>query len=297
MTSLVPDAVQSPQAAKQLARASGLQKLLRDPMGLLGLVLAVALILSAILAPWISPFGPNVMDIPAKLQGPSGAHWLGTDQLGRDVLSRAIYGGRIALSVALISTGLSVVLGGILGMMAAMGPRWLDYFLTLGFDTIRAYPVIILALAIGPIFGGGLVILISLLVATSVPYYARIMRASVMAQANAEYVEALRAMGASGTRIVLRHILPNVIGPVLIIASMDIPTFIAAEAGLSFLGVGVKPPASSWGLMLQDGFDFVGHTPWLVVAGGIPLVLATLGFTFLGEALRDAFDPKLGTRE
>lgn len=296
MTALDPDAVPSPAAASSVARSHGLQKLLRDPMGLFGLVLAVALILSAILAPWISPYDPNAMDIPAKLQGPGGAHWLGTDQLGRDVLSRAIYGGRIALSVALISTGLSVVLGGILGMMAAMGPRWLDYVLTLGFDTVRAYPVIILALAIGPIFGGGLVILISLLVATSVPYYARIMRASVMAQVNAEYVEALRAMGASRTRIVLRHILPNVIGPVLIIASMDIPTFIAAEAGLSFLGVGVKPPASSWGLMLQDGFDFVGHTPWLVVAGGIPLVLATLGFTFLGEALRDAFDPKLGRR-
>jgi peptide/nickel transport system permease protein len=165
--------------------------------------------------------------------------------------------------------------------------------LTLGFDTVRAYPVIILALAIGPIFGGGMVTLIGLLVATSVPYYGRIIRSSVMAHANAEYVEALRAMGAGRARIVLRHILPNVIGPVLIIASMDIPTFIAAEAGLSFLGVGVKPPASSWGLMLQDGFDFAGHTPWLVIAGGIPLVLATLGFTFLGEALRDAFDPKL----
>jgi peptide/nickel transport system permease protein len=276
------------------ARSSGFANLAHDPMGVFGLLLALLLILSALFAPWIAPYGPNAMDIPSKLQGPSAAHWLGTDQLGRDVLSRAIYGGRIALSVALISTALSVILGGILGMMAAMGPRWLDYVLTLGFDTVRAYPVIILALAIGPIFGGGMVVLVGLLVATSVPYYGRVMRASVMAHANSEYVEALRAMGAGRIRIVVRHILPNVIGPVLIVASMDIPTFIAAEAGLSFLGVGVKPPASSWGLMLQDGFDFVGHTPWLVVAGGIPLVLATLGFTFLGEALRDAFDPKLG---
>ncbi|UWQ79868.1 ABC transporter permease [Leisingera sp. S132] len=275
------------------SRLGGFHKLMGDPMGLLGLGLAVLLILSAVLAPWIAPYGPNAMDIPSKLQGPSAAHWLGTDQLGRDVLSRALYGGRIALSVALVSTALSVIIGGILGMAAAMGPRWLDYLLTLGFDTVRAYPVIILALAIVPIFGGGMVVLVGLLVATSVPYYGRIMRASVLAQANAEYVEALRAMGAGRVRIVARHILPNVIGPVLIVASMDIPAFIAAEAGLSFLGVGVKPPASSWGLMLQDGFDFVGHTPWLVVAGGIPLVLATLGFTFLGEALRDAFDPKL----
>ncbi|APG45629.1 ABC transporter permease [Phaeobacter porticola] len=141
--------------------------------------------------------------------------------------------------------------------------------LTLGFDTVRAYPVIILALAIGPIFGGGmvvLVVLVGLLVATSMPYYGRIMRASVMAQAKSEYVEALCAMGAGRVRIVARHILPNVIGPVLIVASMDIPTFIAAEAGHSFLGVGAKPPASSWGLMLRCGFDFVGYTPWLVVA-------------------------------
>lgn len=283
-------------ATREPMRTGGFRKLMQDPMGQFGLVLASVLILSAVFAPWIAPYEPNAMDIPAKLQGPSAAHWLGTDQLGRDVLSRALYGGRIALSVALVSTCLSVVLGGILGMMAAMGPRWLDYVLTLGFDTVRAYPVIILALAIGPIFGGGMVILIGLLVATSIPYYARVMRSSVMAQANTEYVEALRAMGASRTRIVSRHILPNVIGPILIIASMDIPTYIAAEAGLSFLGVGVKPPASSWGLMLQDGFDFVGHIPWLVIAGGIPLVLATLGFTFLGEALRDAFDPKLGRR-
>ncbi|WP_052248823.1 ABC transporter permease [Leisingera sp. ANG-Vp] len=282
------------QPVSKPVRSSGFVRLMQDPMGMFGLVLAVLLILSAVLAPWIAPYGPNAMDIPSKLQGPSAAHWLGTDQLGRDVLSRALYGGRIALTVALVSTALSVILGCILGMAAAMGPRWLDYVLTLGFDTVRAYPVIILALAIGPIFGGGMVVLVGLLVATSVPYYGRIMRASVMAQANAEYVEALRAMGAGRVRIVARHILPNVIGPVLIVASMDIPTFIAAEAGLSFLGVGVKPPASSWGLMLQDGFDFVGHTPWLVVAGGIPLVLATLGFTFLGEALRDAFDPKLG---
>ncbi|NKB64055.1 MAG: ABC transporter permease subunit [Gammaproteobacteria bacterium] len=159
---------------------------------------------------------------------------------------------------------------------------------------MRAYPVIILALAIGPIFGAGMVTLIGLLVATSIPYYARVMRSSILAQTNLDYVEALRAMGAGRTRIVLRHILPNVIGPILIIASMDIPTFIAAEAGLSFLGVGVKPPTSSWGLMLDDGFRFVNHTPWLVFAGGLPLILATLGFTFLGEALRDAFDPKLG---
>ncbi|MEZ5760367.1 MAG: ABC transporter permease [Paracoccaceae bacterium] len=276
--------------------AAGLRAFLSDPMGLFGLTIAVLLILSALFAPWIAPYDPAALDVPAKLQGPSAAHWLGTDELGRDVLSRAIWGGRIALTVALVATALSVLIGGLLGMLAAMGPRWLDYVLTMGFDTVRAYPVIILALAIGPIFGGGMGVLLGLLVATSVPYYARVMRSSVIAQSSAEYVEALRAMGMGRARIVLRHILPNVIGPILIIASMDIPAYITAEAGISFLGVGVKPPATSWGLMLDQGFRYVGHTPWLVVAGGLPLILATLGFTFLGEALRDAFDPKLRRR-
>ncbi len=276
--------------------AGGLRAFLRDPMGLFGLTIAVLLIVSAFFAPWIAPYDPAALDVPAKLQGPSAAHWLGTDELGRDVLSRAIWGGRIALTVALVATTLSVLIGGLLGMLAAMGPRWLDYVLTMGFDTVRAYPVIILALAIGPIFGGGMGVLLGLLIATSVPYYARVMRSSVIAQSSAEYVEALRAMGMGRTRIVLRHILPNVIGPILIIASMDIPAYITAEAGISFLGVGVKAPATSWGLMLDQGFRYVGHTPWLVIAGGLPLILATLGFTFLGEALRDAFDPKLRRR-
>ena len=273
-----------------------LNPLLADPMGLFGLVLVIIVITSALLAPWIAPYNPADINVPSKLLGPTATHLLGTDQLGRDVLSRALWGGRVALTVSLISITLSVLLGSILGVIAAMGPRWLDYVLTLGFDTVRAYPVIILGMAIVPIMGGGMVTLVALLVVTSIPYYARVMRSSVLAQSSAEYVEALRAMGMGRLRIASRHILPNVAGPILIIASMDIPSYIIAEAGLSFLGVGVKPPNTSWGIMLDEGFQYVSHTPWLVIAGGLPLVLATLGFTFLGEALRDAYDPKLNVK-
>ncbi|MGB7242689.1 MAG: ABC transporter permease [Sulfitobacter sp.] len=264
-----------------------------DPMGAIGLVLVTLLILSAIFAGVLSPFDPAQINVPAKLQAPSWTHWLGTDQLGRDVLSRALYGGRIALSVALISTALSVGIGVILGMIAGFGPKWLDYSIVLAFDTVRAYPVIILALAVGPIFGAGLKTVIGILVVTSVPYYGRIVRTSVISASKADYVEALQAMGMSRIRILVRHILPNIIGPILILASMDIPVYIAAEAGLSFLGVGVKPPDSSWGLILDDGYKFIRQTYWLVIAGSVPLITATLGFTFLGEALRDTFDPKL----
>ncbi len=274
----------------------GLRMLLRDPMGLFGLVLATLLILSAVFAPLLASHDPAAIDVAAKLQPPSAAHWLGTDEIGRDTWSRVLYGGRVALAVALSATVLSVFFGGLLGLIAALGPRWLDHLLVLSFDTVRSYPVIILALAIGPIFGGGIVVLLGLLVATSIPYYARVMRSSVIAQASADYVEALRAMGMGRIRIALRHILPNVIGPILILASMDIPAFIMAEAGISFLGVGVKAPATSWGMILDQGFRYIGHTPWLVIAGGLPLILATLGFTFLGEALRDAFDPRLKRR-
>lgn len=272
---------------------NGFLRLMRDPMGAVGVVLVTLLVFSAVFAGVLSPFDPAAINVPAKLQAPSGTHWLGTDQLGRDVLSRALFGGRIALSVALISTALSVGIGVLLGMVAGFGPRWLDNIIVLAFDTVRAYPVIILALAVGPIFGAGLKTVIGILVVTSIPYYGRIVRTSVISASKADYVEALQAMGMSRVRIVARHILPNIIGPILILASMDIPVFIAAEAGLSFLGVGVKPPDSSWGLILDDGYKFIRQTYWLVIAGSVPLIAATLGFTFLGEALRDTFDPKL----
>ena len=280
-------------ATRRSAIGDGFLRLMSDPMGAIGVVLVTLLILSAVFAGVLSPFDPAQINVPIKLQPPSWEHWLGTDQLGRDVLSRALYGGRIALSVALISTALSVGIGVILGMVAGFGPKWLDNLIVLAFDTVRAYPVIILALAVGPIFGAGLKTVIGILVVTSIPYYGRIVRTSVISASKADYVEALRAMGMSRVRIVARHILPNIIGPILILASMDIPVYIAAEAGLSFLGVGVKPPESSWGLILDDGYKFIRQTYWLVIAGSVPLITATLGFTFLGEALRDTFDPKL----
>ncbi|WP_299850363.1 ABC transporter permease [uncultured Roseovarius sp.] len=279
--------------AQRNTLVDGFLRLMSDPMGAIGVVLVTLLVLSAVFAGVLSPYDPAAIDVPSKLQAPSWAHWLGTDQLGRDVLSRALYGGQIALSVALISTALAVGFGVILGMIAGFGPKWLDNPIVLAFDTVRAYPVIILALAVGPIFGAGLNTVIGILVVTSVPYYGRIVRTSVIAASKADYVEALMAMGMSRTRILARHILPNIIGPILILASMDIPVFIAAEAGLSFLGVGVKPPQSSWGLILDDGYKFIRQTYWLVIAGSVPLITATLGFTFLGEALRDTFDPKL----
>lgn len=296
MTDVMPDHKQGTTATGVVWRDTWVGRVMRDPMGAFGLVVVAGLILSALLAGVLAPYDPAAIDVAHKLLPPSRDHWLGTDQIGRDVLSRALYGGQVALVVSLSATALAMTIGIALGMVAAMAPRWLDNLIVLGFDTVRAFPMIILALAVGPLFGAGLVTVIAILVVTSVPYYGRIVRTSVIAAKASDYVEALTAMGMPRHRMLLRHILPNIIGPILIVASMDIPTFIAAEAGLSFLGVGVKPPTSSWGLILNDGYKLIRQTPWLVVAGSVPLILATLGFTFLGEALRDVFDPKLRRR-
>ena len=272
------------------------RRLLRDPMGLLGLVIVTVLGASAVLASVIAPYDPHAIDIPHRFEGPSKHHLLGTDQLGRDVFTRALYGGRIALVVALASTGAAAALGIVFGLLAACGPRAVDNAIVLFLDTMRCYPTVIFALAVGPLFGAGLGTLIAIIVVTTFPYYGRIVRTQTLALKNAEFVLSAQSSGASVWRTIFLHMLPNIIGPVFILASMDVPIVIAAEAGLSFLGVGVKPPTPSWGIILDEGYRSVQHTPWLVIAAGIPLVLATLGFTFLGEALRDTFDPKLRGR-
>ena len=279
--------------APRTASADALRRILRDPLGALGTALVVLFVLSAALAPWIAPYEPNALDVPARLQGPSLDHLLGTDNLGRDVLSRVLYGGRIALAVALTAVGLSLAGGIVLGLIAGYGPRWLDNLLLLLFDSVRAFPVVMFALAVITVVGPSLQTVILVVVVTSVPQYARIIRTQTLSLRHTEFILAERSLGAGAPRVLLVHSLPNVIGPLVILASMEIPVVITIEAGLSFLGLGVRPPTPSWGNILNDGYAFIRNTPWLVIAGGIPVVLTTLGFTFLGETLRDVFDPRL----
>lgn len=225
--------------------------------------------------------------------GPSWAHWMGTDHLGRDLLSRVIAGGRIAMLVAVATLGAAMSVGLTLGLIAGYGPKWLDNVLLLIFDAIRSFPVIVFGLAVVTLIGPSLYTVILVVAITSIPIYARIVRTQTQVLRNAEFIQAEKAMGASTFRILSLHVLPNVLGPLLILASMDVPLVIATEAGLSFLGMGVRPPAPSWGTILNDGFNFIRNSPWPVIAGSLPIILVTLGFTFLGEALRDIFDPKL----
>ena len=272
-----------------------LKALLADPMGAMGLVLVSLFVVMALAAPMLAPYDPLALNVRAKLQGISWAHWLGTDQLGRDTLSRLIFGARTALSIALTATGLAGAIGLLLGLIAGYGPRWLDAVLVLVLDSVNALPMMMLALAIITVIGPGTFTLILVVVLVSIPSYARLIRAQTLSLRRAEFILAERAIGASTLRILLRHLLPNVLGPLVIVLSMDIPVVIMLEAGLSYLNLGVKPPTPSWGNVLYDGYTSLRTTPTLVLAAGAPLVLATLGFTFLGEGLRDALDPRLAS--
>ena len=270
-----------------------IKRISSDPLGLLGLCLVTLMVVSALGASIFAPYDPVQLNIMERLQGPSAKHILGTDQLGRDLFSRVLFGGQVALKVAFLSIGSALIVGIILGLIAGYGPVWLDNSIMLLFDTIRSVPTIMLALVTVAFVGASLTTLIFVIAASSIPTYGRIVRTQTLTIKSKDFVKAEMLMGASVLRILSIHLLPNILGPLLILASMDIPSIIALEAGLSFLGMGVKPPTPSWGSILNDGFALIRNTPWPIIAGSIPLVLATLGFTFLGESLRDLLDPKL----
>ena len=288
-----PSALDAAPPPAPSERFATLRRMIRDPLSILGLTLVILLFIGALFAEYITPYSPTAIDVKSRLAAPSFEHLLGTDQLGRDTFTRVLYGGRVALQVAAWSISLSLSAGLVLGMLAGYGPRWLDNALLLLFDSVRSFPTIMFALAIITLTGPSLNMVILVIVVTSIPVYARIVRTQTMTLKQQEFVLAARALGTGWFRILRVHFLPNVVGPLFILASMDIPVVVTIEAGLSFLGLGVRPPTPSWGSILGDGYAYIRATPWLVVAGGVPLILTTLGFTFMGEALRDVLDPRL----
>jgi len=273
-------------------RDSTLWRIISDPMGLLGITL-VALIVIGALCAGLTGYNPAKLAIRDRFLDASFAHLLGTDHLGRDLFTRALYGARIALGVAFVATGISFTGGLVLGMIAGYGPRWLDSLLLLFFDSLRSFPTVMLALALVTLTGPSLATVVLVVVLATLPGYARVVRAQTMSLKTAEFVLSARTLGARPWRILAVHILPNLIGPLVILVSMDIPVVITIEAGMSFLGLGVRPPTPSWGSILNDGYAFIRESSWPAIAGGLPIVIATLGFTFLGETLRDHLDPRL----
>jgi peptide/nickel transport system permease protein len=270
--------------------------LLAEPLGVMGGIIVLTFVLMALFAPWLAPYDPLKINVMHKFEGPSLAHWAGTDQLGRDLLSRIIYGARTALGVAVTATGIAGLAGILLGLVAGYGPRWLDSLLILCFDSMTSLPMIMFALAVITVLGPSTATLILVIILVSIPGYARFIRAQTLSLVRSDFILAEQAMNASNARIILLHLLPNVAGQLLVVLSMDIPVVIMLEAGLSYLSLGVKPPTPSWGNILYDGYVSLRQSPGMVIIAGIPLILATLGFTFLGEALRDALDPRLQVR-
>jgi peptide/nickel transport system permease protein len=280
-----------------LDRIPVLGEVLQRPLGALGFFIVFMFLVAVIFAPVLAPYDYAKQDIPSMLQGPSRAHLLGTDHLGRDLLSRIIYGSRIALIAAVPSVSIALIGGIILGLLAGYIGGIVDDIIVIILDTIKAFPAVILALAILALLGPSLVNEILVIGLAWIPGYARVTRAQVFSARQNLYVEAERSLGAPSRRIVLQHILPNILAPLLILAAMDLPVVITFEAGLSFLGLGVRPPTPSWGIILAEGFNFIRQTPWPITWAGLTLIITTLGFTLFGETLRDVLDPRLiGTR-
>lgn len=280
-----------------LNRMPVLGDVLRRPLGALGTVIVLAFLVTVAFAPLLAPYDYAALDIPNLLQGPSKAYLLGTDHLGRDLLSRLIYGARIALGVAVPAVALALAGGLLVGLTAGyIGGRFDDITLVV-LDSIQAFPAVILALTILALLGSSLSNVIIIIGLAWIPGYARITRAQVLATKQNQYIEVERSLGATRSRILFAHIMPNIIAPLLILAAMDLPVVITFEAGLSFLGLGVKPPTPSWGVILSDGFNFIRNSPWPITWAGLTLIITTLGFTLFGETLRDVLDPRLsGTR-
>lgn len=264
-----------------------------NPLAAIGVVLVVLFIIFAIFAPWIAPQDPAAIHLPARLDGPSHAHWFGTDELGRDILSRVIYGAGISMLVGVSVVLSSLVLGLIIGSAAGYYGGAIDRFVNvILMNAFLSFPGILLAIAFVAFRGPGIFNLVIALSLGGWVGYARLVRGQVLAAREREFVEAARALGASNLRIITRHILPNIIQPVIVQAAIGMAGAVLAEATMSFLGLGVPPPTASWGTMLNDGRSYLFEAPHLVIFPALAVMLAVLSFNFIGDALRDYLDPR-----
>lgn len=258
-----------------------------------GLALVGGMSLAALLAPWIAPHDPNAINVDALLLTPSAAHWLGTDALGRDVLSRILHGGRVSLWVGFVAVGISTAIGLALGLVAGYFGRLTDEIIMRGVDVMLCFPSFFLILAVIAFLEPKLVNIMAVIGLTSWMGVARLVRAETLSLRGRDFVLAARVAGAGPLRIILRHILPNALAPVLVSATLGVAGAILVESSLSFLGLGVQPPDASWGNMLLDGKEVLEVAPWLSVFPGLAILFTVLGYNLLGESLRDILDPRL----
>jgi peptide/nickel transport system permease protein len=278
-------------------KSRGVRAFVRDvarrPGGITSAAVIVLVVLVAIFAPLLAPHNPNAISATNFLMPPSARHLLGTDSLGRDNLSRVIFGTRIALEVALPSVLGAFIVGAALGLMAGYLGGLPDKLLVIAFDSLISFPAVILGLALLSLLGPSITSVIFVIGLSLVPYYGRLVRAQTLSERKNQYVKAERSLGASRVRVLRRHVLPNVLPPLLVIVAMDIPSAVIIEAGLAFLGLGVQPPTADWGVILNDGFVDIGTSAWVIAGPIAALVIMTTAFTILGETMRDVLDPRL----
>jgi peptide/nickel transport system permease protein len=266
--------------------------LLTHRLALFGLAVLALLVVAAVAGRALAPYGPNAVDVVDRLQAPSLSHPFGTDELGRDVLSRVLVAARASLLVGLVSVGIALTAGVVLGLVAGFYGRWVDDVVMRGMDVLFAFPAILLAIAILAVLGPGIVNVMIAIGVVYTPIFARITRASVLSVREEVYVRAARSLGVGDLRLLRLHVLPNVLAPIIVQTSLSLAFAILSEAALSFLGLGVQPPDPSWGRMLLEGRGFVEQAWWMGVFPGIAIFLTVLSFNVVGDALRDALDPR-----
>jgi peptide/nickel transport system permease protein len=287
------------EAERRVGPGSGfLRGFMRHRGGVVGALVTALLFAAALLAPWLSPYDPLAQDLERRLQQPSWTHPLGTDDLGRDVLSRVLYGARISLTVGFLSIGMATGGGLVLGLIAGFGGggwggRWLEAFIMRTSDIVLAFPVVLLAIAIVTAFGPSLRHAMLAIAIVYLPRFIRIVRASVLVEKAQTYIEAGHAIGVGRRRLLFRHLLPNVTSPVIVQATLGLAEAILEAAALSFLGLGATPPTPEWGAMLSEGRAYLRLAPWVIVFPGLAIFLTVMSFNLLGDALRDALDPRL----
>ncbi len=270
-----------------------LNRLLHNRMGMVGLAVIVANVLMAVLAPWIATHDPLKVDVLHRAAPPSAEFWFGTDDFGRDIFSRVIYGSRISLNISILSVLVATLLGVTIGATAGYFGAWIDNVLMRFMDAIMSFPAILLAIGIMAVRGGSIYNVVLALGFVYIPRFARIVRGSVLSLKEKEFVEAALAMGIGDVAIIFRHILPNCLAPLIVQGTISLAYAILAEAALSFLGLGAPPPAPSWGNILSDARNFMLDAPWMTVFPGIAITIAVLGYNLFGDALRDVLDPRL----
>jgi peptide/nickel transport system permease protein len=282
---VLQDIQASPQkrALKRLARRGG---------AMFGFAVVVFFVLLALLAPWLAPYDPIATNWSAIRAAPSAAHWFGGDELGRDVLSRIVWGARASILAGVVSVSISLALGVPIGLLAGYAGRWVDALISRVTDAMLACPFLILAIALAAFLGPSLTNAMIAIGISATPIFIRLTRAQVLSAKAEDYVEAARALGNPHLRIALRHIFPNIVAPLIVQATLAIAAAVIAEASLSFLGLGQQPPAPSWGSMLNTARNYIDQAPWMAIWPGVSIFFLVLSFNLLGDGLRDALDPR-----